>query len=355
MHQQIEKIKKDLVKIEERLSYNNSAGTREFTEISKEYSRIRELANIGDELIKTEKEIKNLEELLKEDIEEELKNEAQNDLVKAKEKRIKTEQDFYQRLIETDHRDEKNIIMEIRAGTGGDEATLFVADLYRMYTKFADNKGWKYEVMSINQTGIGGFKEIIFQITGKRVFSYLKFERGVHRVQRVPVTEASGRIHTSAVSVAVLPQADDIEIEIDENDLRIDVFRASGHGGQHVNKTESAVRITHIPTGFTVTCQDEKSQHKNKAKAMKILKSRLLEYISEKEDEKRAKDRKEQVGTGDRSEKIRTYNFRDNRITDHRINLNLYNLNSILDGNLDELIDALIKNELAEKIKRISG
>jgi peptide chain release factor 1 len=244
-------------------------------------------------------------------------------------------------LIPSDPNDEKDAIVEIRAGTGGEEAALFVADLYRMYSYYADKKRWKHSLLSTSDTGLGGYKEVIFQLSGENVFGTMRFESGVHRVQRIPVTEAGGRIHTSAVSVAVLPEAEDIDIDISENDLRIDVYRSSGHGGQSVNTTDSAVRITHVPTGLVVTCQDEKSQIKNKAKALKVLRSRLLDLEISKQEQAIAQQRKAQVSTGDRSAKIRTYNFPQSRVTDHRINLTTYNLDGFLAGEIDEFIEAL--------------
>ncbi|MCG8478422.1 MAG: peptide chain release factor 1, partial [Spirochaetales bacterium] len=244
-------------------------------------------------------------------------------------------------LVPPDPLDGKNTILEIRAGTGGDEASLFAADLYRMYTRYAESMGWKTEVIENNETEVGGLKEIIFSISGKEVYSHLKYESGVHRVQRVPTTESGGRIHTSAVTVAVLPEAEETDVAIRQEELRIDVFRSSGPGGQSVNTTDSAVRITHVPTGLVVSCQDEKSQHKNKAKALRVLKARLFELEDRKRKEEMAQARKSQVGSGDRSERIRTYNFPQSRLTDHRINLTLYKLDSIIEGNLSEVIDAL--------------
>jgi peptide chain release factor 1 len=257
-------------------------------------------------------------------------------------------------LLPQDPHDEKNTILEIRAGTGGEEAALFAADLFRMYTRYAEMNHWKTEILSQNETGIGGFKEIIVLVEGERVYSRLKYESGVHRVQRVPETEAQGRIHTSAVTVAVLPEAEEIDVEVDPEDLRIDVFRASGHGGQHVNVTDSAVRITHIPTGLVVTCQDEKSQHKNKAKAMKVLRSRLLDMYQEEQDSQISQQRRSMVGSGDRSERIRTYNFPQGRVTDHRIGLTLYKLEGILQGQLDHLIDPLVTHFQTEALKKSS-
>lgn len=255
-------------------------------------------------------------------------------------------------LVPRDPSDSRNALMEIRAGTGGDEAGLFAGDLYRMYTRFAERQGWQLEVISSNAQGIGGFKEIIFQINGKEVFGKLKYEGGVHRVQRVPATEQSGRIHTSAASVAVLPEAEEVDIDINMNDLRIDVFRSSGPGGQSVNTTDSAVRITHVPTGLVVQCQDEKSQLKNKTKALRVLRSRLLEIKQNEERAKVASARKQMVGSGDRSDKIRTYNFPQNRVTDHRIGLTIYRLDDVLDGNLNEFIEQLSLAERTEKLKQ---
>jgi peptide chain release factor 1 len=254
-------------------------------------------------------------------------------------------------LIPRDPNDEKDVIVEIRAGTGGDEAALFAADLFRMYTRYAERNRWKTEVMSATETDGGGFREIIFEVRGKGAYSHLRYESGVHRVQRVPVTEAAGRIHTSAVTVAVLPEADEVEVKIDERDLRIDVFRSSGPGGQSVNTTDSAVRITHVPTGIVVSCQDEKSQHKNKAKGLKILRARLFERAAEEQRSQIAASRRSMVGTGDRSERIRTYNFREGRLTDHRIGLTLYTLDRIMEGELDPVIDTLTTHYQAEALQ----
>jgi peptide chain release factor 1 len=256
-------------------------------------------------------------------------------------------------LLPRDPNDEKNAIIEIRAGTGGEEAALFAGDLFRMYTRYAESKGWRTELLSTSESDLGGFKEIIFTIEGQQVFSRLKFESGVHRVQRVPETEAQGRIHTSAATVAIMPEAEEVEVEIGPNDLRIDVFRAGGHGGQCVNTTDSAVRITHLPTGLVVTCQDEKSQLKNKEKAMKVLRARLLDKFQSEQHAEMAEARRNMVGSGDRSERIRTYNFPQNRLTDHRINLTLYHLDSIIEGNLDEVIEPLITADQAERLKNV--
>ena len=258
-------------------------------------------------------------------------------------------------LIPKDVNDSRNSILEIRAGTGGDEASLFASDLLSMYQKYADNNSWNFEILSISETGLKGVKEVICNISGLNVFSKLKFESGVHRVQRIPTTESSGRVHTSAATVAVLPEAEEIDIKFEDKDLRIDVFRSSGPGGQSVNTTDSAVRITHVPTGIVVSQQDEKSQHKNKAKAMKILRSRILDNQIQQKNKERSEQRKNQVGTGDRSERIRTYNFPQGRVSDHRINLTLYNLNEILNGNLEELIDPLIAEEETKKLTDIKN
>jgi peptide chain release factor 1 len=255
-------------------------------------------------------------------------------------------------FIPKDPNDSRDVILEIRAGTGGDEAALFASDLFRMYSRYAEEKRWGIEILSINETGIGGIKEVIAGIKGKGAYARLKYESGVHRVQRVPATEASGRIHTSAVTVAVLPEAEEVDVSIDPNDLRIDTYRASGAGGQHVNKTESAIRITHTPTGIVVSCQDEKSQHKNKAKAMRVIRTRILQKRQEDQDREIATQRRSQVGTGDRSERIRTYNYPQGRVTDHRINLTLHRLPQILEGDIDELVDELTTHYQAEALKK---
>ncbi|MDD2421707.1 MAG: peptide chain release factor 1 [Heliobacteriaceae bacterium] len=258
-------------------------------------------------------------------------------------------------LLPKDPNDEKNVMVEIRAGTGGEEAGLFAGDLFRMYTRYADRQGWRTEIMSANYTDIGGFKEVIFIIEGHGAYSRLKFESGVHRVQRVPSTESGGRIHTSAATVAVLAEAEEVEVDINPNELRIDVFCSSGAGGQHVNKTESAVRITHVPTGLVVSCQDEKSQHKNKERAMRVLRARLLDKAQEEQMGEVASTRKSMVGTGDRSERIRTYNFPQGRVTDHRIGLTMHRLEAVLDGELNEIIDALVTTDQAEKLKTMES
>jgi peptide chain release factor 1 len=280
---------------------------------------------------------------------------AEEEFSHLKEELHKVEEELKILLVPKDPNDKKNVILEIRAGTGGEEAALFAAEIYRMYSRYAEKKRWKIEVMDSNQTGVGGIKEITAVIEGKNAYSRLKFESGVHRVQRVPQTESGGRVHTSAITVAILPEADDVEIKIEDKDLRIDTYRSSGAGGQHVNTTDSAIRITHLPTGLVVTCQDEKSQIKNKDKAMRVLRSRLYELELEKQQEEIASDRKNQVGTGDRSEKIRTYNYPQSRITDHRIGKTTYRFNEFLDGELDEFIDELTTHFQTLALKNTSS
>ena len=312
-----------------------------YREISQEQAHLRELMEAYESFKSLSEQIEDARTLIEEEQDEEMREMAAEELPELEEAKERAEQNIKRLLVPRDPLDGKNIIMEIRAGTGGDEAALFAADLYRMYTHFAEEHRWKTEILSLNETGIGGFKEIIFSISGKDVYGSLRYESGVHRVQRVPATESGGRIHTSAVTVAVLPEAEDTDIQIRQEELKIDVYRSSGPGGQSVNTTDSAVRITHIPTGLVVTCQDEKSQIKNKAKALRVLRSRLFEQEEEKKQRERAQNRKSQVGTGDRSERIRTYNFPQNRVTDHRINLTLYRLEAIMEGAILEIIDAL--------------
>ncbi|MFH0794694.1 MAG: peptide chain release factor 1 [bacterium] len=283
----------------------------------------------------------------------ELRAMAKSDLEKSAEEIERLEEELQLLLIPKDPNDERNIIMEIRAGTGGEEAALFAEDLFRMYSRYAEAKGWRVEILSGHQSDLRGFKEVVFGIEGEEVYSHLKFESGTHRVQRIPVTEAGGRIHTSAVTVAVLAEAEEVDIQIKPEELRVDVFRSSGPGGQSVNTTDSAVRVTHLPTGLIVSCQDEKSQHKNKAKALKVLRSRLMEMEQQRADAERAATRKAQVGTGDRSGRIRTYNFPQNRVSDHRIGLTLYRLETIMEGNIEELVEALRLNEKMEKLKNL--
>ncbi|MHB8171135.1 MAG: peptide chain release factor 1 [Thermincolia bacterium] len=292
--------------------------------------------------------------MLGEKLDAEMREMAQMEADELSQRKEELEQRLKILLLPKDINDEKNVIVEIRGGAGGDEAALFAGDLFRMYTRFAEGKGWRTEILSSNNTDIGGFKEVIFLIEGQGAYSQLKYESGVHRVQRIPSTESGGRIHTSTSTVAVLPEAEEVDVDIHPNDLRIDVFCSSGPGGQSVNTTQSAVRITHLPSGIVVSCQDEKSQHKNKDKAMKVLRARLLEAAQEEQRAQQAGDRKTQVGTGDRSERIRTYNFPQNRITDHRIGLTLHRLDYVLMGDVDEIIEALITTEQAEKLKQVN-
>ncbi|SEF38895.1 peptide chain release factor 1 [Caloramator fervidus] len=324
-----------------------------FQKLCKEHSNLEEIVLKYREYKTILKRIKEDKELLEDDIDKEMKELVEEELKELAEQKEKVEKELKLLLLPKDPNDEKNVFIEIRAGAGGDEAALFAADLYRMYTRYAERHNFKTELVSASPNDLGGYKEVIFMVKGHGAYSRLKYESGVHRVQRVPVTEAGGRIHTSTATVAVLPEVEDIEVEINPNDLRIDVFRASGHGGQHVNTTDSAVRITHIPTGIVVSCQDEKSQLKNKEKAMKILKAKIYEMELEKQRSQIAAERKSQVGTGDRSERIRTYNFPQGRVTDHRIGLTLYKLDAFLDGEIDEVIDALITADQAEKLKEV--
>ncbi|MEE3294641.1 MAG: peptide chain release factor 1 [Pseudomonadota bacterium] len=326
---------------------NEELTSDEYVRFSKEYSEIQPLVAEISEWKKTSKEISDLEILLEDkNNEEEMKELAEEEFKNLADHLSKVEENIKLLLLPKDKADSKDVILEIRAGTGGDEAAIFAGDLFRMYQRFADLNKWKTQIMTLSDGDVGGYKEIIFSISGENVFSKLKFESGVHRVQRVPETESSGRVHTSAATVAVLPEPEDVEIAIEDKDIRVDVFRASGPGGQSVNTTDSAVRITHLPSGIVVSQQDEKSQHKNKAKAMKILRARLYESEREKQQEERAADRRFQVGSGDRSERIRTYNYPQGRVTDHRINLTLHKLESVLEGQeLGGLVEALISED----------
>ena len=318
-----------------------SRDTNKYREVMKEYSHLGEIAAANEEVKNLSEQLEDTKSLVQNEKDHEMKELAKEEILEL-ETRLKDAEDRLKfLLVPRDPMDEKNIIMEIRAGTGGEEAALFVSDLFRMYSRFAETKSWKFEIMNSNETELGGYKEIVFSVSGKNVYENLRYESGVHWVQRVPTTEASGRIHTSAVTVAVLPEADETEVEIRQEDLRIDVMRAGGPGGQCVNTTDSAVRITHIPSGIVVHCQDEKSQIKNKAKAMRILRARIYEMEEAKAASERAEARKSQVGSGDRSERIRTYNFPQNRLTDHRINLTLYKLDLVMEGDVEEMFDAL--------------
>ncbi|HEV7369937.1 peptide chain release factor 1 [Arenibaculum sp.] len=319
-----------------------------FARHSKEYADLTPIAEAAAELRKARAERADLEAML---ADPEMRELAAAELGELERRLPELDRRIRVLLLPRDEADEKNAILEVRAGTGGEEAALFAAALFGMYQRYAVLQGWRFEAMDVNETGLGGYKEAVASITGRNVFARLKFESGVHRVQRVPETEAGGRIHTSAATVAVLPEAEEVDVQIDEKDLRIDVFRASGPGGQSVNTTDSAVRITHLPTGLVVSQQDEKSQHKNKAKAMKVLRARLYELERSQRDAARAADRKSQVGSGDRSERIRTYNFPQGRVTDHRINLTLYKIEKVMNGEaLDEIVDALVGADEAERL-----
>ena len=322
--------------------------------LAKEHGDMKPIVEKYREYSKHKKELEENKEMLKESLDDEMKELVKEEISELEDSIEKEEQDLKILLLPKDPNDEKNVFMEVRAGTGGDEAGLFAEDLLRMYRMFADKQKWKTEIMSISEQGVGGIKEVVFLVKGIGAYSKLKYESGVHRVQRVPATESSGRIHTSAATVAVLPEVEDVDVVINQNDLRIDVYRASGNGGQCVNTTDSAVRITHIPTGVVVTCQDEKSQLKNKDKAMKILKSRLYEKYQEEQNKDIADARKSQIGSGDRSERIRTYNFPQGRVTDHRINMTIYQLDSFLNGDISEMIDALITSDQAKKMLAIA-
>ena len=320
-----------------------------YRELTKQHSYLSPLADKYLEYSKLLKDIADAEEL-KNSKDEEIREMAVAECGDLLAKKAKYENEIKILLIPPDPNENKDIIVEIRAGTGGEEAALFAGDLFRMYTRFAERSGWKYEIMDANPTGLGGYKEVIFEISGNKVWRYMKFERGAHRVQRVPDTEASGRVHTSAVTVAVLPEAEEVDVEIKTEDLRIDTYRASGAGGQHVNKTDSAIRITHLPTGLVVACQDERSQIKNRAKAFKVLRAKLYEQKVLEHEKQISSDRKQQVGSGDRSEKIRTYNFPQNRITDHRIGFSVYNIMEVMDGDLSELAEKLIEADTERQL-----
>ncbi|WHE08597.1 peptide chain release factor 1 [Thermoanaerobacterium thermosaccharolyticum] len=321
----------------------------EWKKMAKEHASIEEIVQKYREYKKVLDDIKSTKEII--EMDDDLKDMAQEELKSLEEKENKLLNEIKLLLLPKDPNDEKDVIMEIRAGAGGEEAALFAYDLFRMYTMYAEKKHWKYEIMSSNATELGGFKEVIFSIAGKGAYSRLKFESGVHRVQRIPTTEAGGRIHTSTATVAVLPEVEDVDVEINPNDIKIDVFRSGGHGGQSVNTTDSAVRLTHIPTGIVISCQDERSQLQNRERAMKILRAKLYEMAREEKEREISMTRKLQVGTGDRSERIRTYNFPQGRVTDHRIGLTLYKLQMVLDGDLDEIIDALLAEDQAERLE----
>lgn len=348
-------IAEKLANLEGRLSDPSLiSNQQEYQKVVKEHFQLSRLSELLQEYRSLEQQIDDNKSLVQDEKEdEELRELARFELEELTASKNKLENDIQLFLLPKDPNDDKNIFLEIRAGTGGDEAALFVGDLYRMYSRYAESMNWRVEVMASSPLGIGGFKEMIAMISGDRVYSKLKFESGVHRVQRVPETEAQGRVHTSAVTVAILPEADEVDVDIDMNELKFDVYRSSGPGGQSVNTTDSAVRITHLPTGLVVICQDEKSQHKNKAKALTVLRARLLDKLEQEQHDKISQDRKSQVGSGDRSERIRTYNFPQGRLTDHRVNLTLYKLEAIMNGKLDEVIIPLTVYDQEEKLKKI--
>ncbi|MBI3125039.1 MAG: peptide chain release factor 1 [Ignavibacteriales bacterium] len=353
LHDKLKTIKEKYDRIDEQLSDHNIVSNQAkhiaLGKERRELSEIVEAYKSYDQLIRN---INGNQEIIDSAEDKELTEIAENELKELKEKKIQMEEQIKLLLIPKDPDDDKNVIFEIRAGTGGDEAGLFAADLYRMYTRYAEVRGWKAEVIDYSDTGIGGIKEVVFSLIGQSVYGDLKFESGVHRVQRVPATEGSGRVHTSAASVVVLPEVEDVEVEVDPNDLRIDVFRSGGAGGQNVNKVETAIRITHIPSGLVVQCQDERSQLKNRQKAMKVLKSRLYDMKTQEQTSEIAAQRKSMVRKGDRSDKIRTYNFPQNRVTDHRIGVTLYNLSEIIEGDLNELIEKL---KIADRTERLQA
>jgi len=327
--------------------------SNKYQKLLKKHARMKNIVDKYNDYKRVLNGTEEAEAILHSEEEDELKELAEMELEELRPEREKLEESLPLMLLPENPDDEKNVIVEIRAGAGGDEAGLFAADLYRMYIRYAESKKWKNEVMSENSSGIGGFKEIIFTLEGNDVYKHVKYESGVHRVQRVPTTESSGRIHTSTATVAVLPEAEELDIDIDPNDLRIDVYRSSGPGGQSVNTTDSAVRVTHVPTDLVVSCQDEKSQHKNKAKAMRILRARLKEKFENEKQQERAEERKSQVGTGDRSEKIRTYNFPQGRVSEHRINLTVHQLEKILDGELDMIIEPLMQEDMVKRLEKV--
>ncbi|WP_027390694.1 peptide chain release factor 1 [Chrysiogenes arsenatis] len=329
-----------------------AADNRRFRDISKEVSDLSEIVQVFNAYKKVLSDLEDNRELVATEKDRDMRELAIAEIEMLEEREVSLKNELTELLTPKDPNDDKNVILEIRAGTGGDEAGLFVADLFRMYSYYAESRRWKVETLSVNETGVGGYKEVIAMINGKGAYSRLKYESGTHRVQRVPATESSGRIHTSAVTVAVLPEAEEVDIDINPTDLRIDVYRSSGAGGQHVNTTDSAIRITHIPTGIVVTCQDERSQHKNKDKGMRILRAKILDHAVQEADDERSADRKKQVGSGDRSERIRTYNYPQGRVTDHRVGLTLHRLDAILEGDLDEIIETLIRTVRAGELSQ---
>jgi peptide chain release factor 1 len=353
-----DKLEDLLIRFEELIEELNDPGVindqNRFRKLMKEQNDLTDIVEKYKEYKDTKARIEDSLLMLEEENDEEMRELAKEELNECKQKLTVIEEELKILLLPKDPNDEKNVIVEIRGGAGGDEAALFAAELYRMYIKYAERQRWKIDMMNLNENGLGGFKEVIFMINGKGVYSKMKYESGVHRVQRIPVTESGGRIHTSTSTVAIMPEAEEVDVELDLNDCRFDVFRSSGNGGQCVNTTDSAVRLTHIPTGIVISCQDEKSQLKNRDKALKVLRSKLYELELEKAHNAEAEARKSQVGTGDRSEKIRTYNFPQGRVTDHRIKLTLHQLDNILDGDMDEVIDSLIAADQAAKLARMN-
>ncbi|WP_320174995.1 peptide chain release factor 1 [Maridesulfovibrio sp.] len=352
MFAKLEDIERSFMDLEQELAdpevYNNQ---ERYRKVTMAHAELGDVVAAFREYKKLSADLEDNKEMAK-DSDPEIREMAEMEIAEIKDRLPKLEEELKLLLLPKDPMDGKNIILEIRAGTGGEEAALFAADLFRMYSRFAESNGWKVEVMNSNPTGTGGFKEIIAAISGSRIYSMMKYESGTHRVQRVPATETQGRIHTSAATVAIMPEAEEVDVQVRNEDLRIDVFRASGPGGQSVNTTDSAIRITHLPTGLVVICQDEKSQHKNKAKAMKVLCSRLLQAEQDKQHAEMAEQRRAQVGSGDRSERIRTYNFPQGRVTDHRINLTLYKLDAVIEGDMKELVESLISHYQSEALKQ---
>ena len=350
--EKLKEVKEKYDKINEQLSDASIVTKQEkLIKFSKERANLQDIVSAYENYVKLMRDLKGNEEILETSDDKELKELAKTELEELYEKRDSLEEKIKLLLVPKDPDDDKGVIVEVRAGTGGEEAGLFAGDLFRMYSRYAETRGWKQEMIDINDTGIGGVKEVVFSLEGNGVYGDLKYESGVHRVQRVPETEASGRVHTSAASVVVMPEVEDVQVDIDQNDLRIDVYRSGGAGGQNVNKVETAIRITHLPTGIVVQCQDERSQLKNRQKALKVLKSRLYDLKRQEKENEIAEQRKSMVKSGDRSDKIRTYNYPQNRVTDHRIGLTLYNLSNIMEGDLDEMIEKLKIADRTEKLK----